>query len=145
MAVKQMKPTTPGQRGMTSRDFSEVTTKKPVKSLVNSKKITAGRNNKGRITTRHKGGGVKRYLRNVNFSLPVGTKATIEAIEYDPGRTAHIARIKDQDSQYHYILAAEGMKVGKTVESGPEAPVAKGNRLPLSKIPNGSTIYAVEL
>jgi len=145
MAIKLFKPTTPGQRGMTTRDFSEITTKKPIKSLLKSKKITAGRNNKGRITTRHKGGGVKRYIRIVNFSLPAGTKATVEAIEYDPGRSANIARIKDQDEQYHYVLCHEGMKVGQVVESGPEAPVAKGNRLPLSKIPNGSTIYGVEI
>jgi large subunit ribosomal protein L2 len=145
MAIKQMKPTTPGQRGMTTRDFSEITAKKPIKSLITNKKITAGRNNKGRITTRHKGGGVKRYIRIVNFNLPAGTTATIEAIEYDPGRTANIARIVDQEKQYHYVLAAEGMKVGNTIQSGPEAPVAVGNRLPLSKIPNGSTIYAVEL
>jgi large subunit ribosomal protein L2 len=145
MAIKLYKPTTPGQRGMTTRDFSEITTKKPLKSLIKSKKITAGRNNKGRITTRHKGGGVKRHIRMVNFNLAAGTKAVIEAIEYDPGRSANIARIKDQDEVYHYVLAAEGMKVGQTLESGPEAPVAVGNRLPLGRMPTGSTIYAIEM
>lgn len=145
MAIKQLKPNTPGQRGMTTRDFSEVTTKKPVKSLLKSKKITAGRNNKGRITTRHKGGGVKRHIRMVNFNLAPGIIATVEQIEYDPGRSANIARIKEDNGTYHYIIAAEGLKVGKKIESGTEASVSKSNRLPLSKIPNGSTIYAIEM
>ncbi len=145
MAIKTMKPTTPGQRGMTTRDFSEITAKKPLKSLLKAKKITAGRNNQGRITTRHKGSGVKRFIRMVNFNLASGTKAVVEAIEYDPGRSANIARIKDQDNQYHYIIAAEGLKVGMNVESGPEAPISVSNRLPLKAIPNGATIYAVEM
>ena len=101
MAIKAYNPTTPGRRGMTSRDFSEVTSKNsPVRSLVSIKKVTAGRNNQGRITTRHKGSGVKRFIRNVNFNLASGTKAVVEAIEYDPGRSANIARIKDQASEY---------------------------------------------
>jgi len=145
MAVKLFKPTTPGRRGMTSRDFSEITAKKPLKQLLKAKKITAGRNNKGRITTRHKGGGVKRFIRIVNFNLEDGTKATVEQIEYDPGRSANIARIKDQDNNYHYIVAAEGLKVGTTVESGAKAKVSVGNRLPLKNIPNGSTIFCIEM
>lgn len=145
MAIKTYNPTTPGRRGMTSRDFSEVTTNKPVRSLITIKKITAGRNNQGRITTRHKGSGVKRFIRNVNFNLAEGTKAVVEAIEYDPGRSANIARIKDENNQHHYIIAAQGLKVGAKVESGVEAPVSVGNRLPLKAIPNGSTIYAIEM
>ncbi|MDO8265452.1 MAG: 50S ribosomal protein L2 [Candidatus Saccharibacteria bacterium] len=145
MAIKTLNPTTPGQRGMTTRDFSEITAKKPIRSLISIKKITAGRNNQGRITTRHKGSGVKRFIRNVNFNLAEGTKATVEAIEYDPGRSGNIARIKDQTNQYHYILAAEGLKVGDKVESGIDAPVSTANRLPLKAIPNGATIYAIEL
>ncbi|MFT4532015.1 MAG: large subunit ribosomal protein L2 [Candidatus Saccharimonadales bacterium] len=145
MAVKLYKPTTPGRRGMTTRDFSEITTSKPLKSLLVTKKITAGRNNKGRITTRHKGGGVKRHIRNLNFNLAAGTVATIEQIEYDPGRSANIARIKDQEGEFHYILAAKGMKKGMKIESGAEAPVSVGNRLPLNKIPAGSVIHAIEL
>jgi large subunit ribosomal protein L2 len=130
---------------MTTRDFSEITAKKPVRSLIGIKKITAGRNNQGRITTRHKGSGVKRFYRNVNFNLAAGTKAVVEAIEYDPGRSANIARIKDAENTYHYIVAADGLKVGATVESGAEAPISVGNRLPLKNIPNGATIYCVEM
>ncbi len=146
MAIKTYNPTTPGRRGMTTRDFTEITTKGgPVRSLISIKKITAGRNNQGRITTRHKGSGVKRFIRNVNFNLAPGTKAVVEAIEYDPGRSANIARIKDQTNTYHYIVAAQGLTVGMTVESGTEAPVSVSNRLPLKNIPAGSTIYAIEL
>lgn len=145
MAIKTYKPTTPGRRGMTTRDFSDITTDKPLKSLLTSKKITAGRNHKGRITTRHKGGGVKRHIRLVNFNLPSGTNAIVEQIEYDPGRSANIARIKDDNGDFHYILAANGLKVGKKVASGLEATIAVGNRLPLKNIPAGSVIHAIEL
>lgn len=145
MAVKYYKPTTPGRRGMTTRDFSDITTSKPLKGLLVSKKITAGRNHKGRITTRHKGGGVKRHIRVINFNLESGTVAEIEQIEYDPGRSSNIARIKDQKGVYHYILAANGMKVGMKVAAGSNAPVSAGNRLPLKNIPAGSVIHAIEL
>jgi large subunit ribosomal protein L2 len=145
MAVKAYNPTTPGRRGMTSRDFSELTTNKPLKSLVKNKKITAGRNNQGRITTRHKGAGVKRRIRLVNFNLVPGTIATVEQIEYDPGRTANIARIKDSNGDYHYILASQGLKVGSKIESGSEAPIKPGNRLALKNIPAGSVIHSIEL
>jgi large subunit ribosomal protein L2 len=145
MAIKIIKPTTPGQRGMTSQDFDEITAKKPVKSLLRIKKGVAGRNNQGRITTRHQGGGVKQYYRLVNFKLAPGTIATIEAIEYDPNRTARIARIKDQNDKYHYIIAAEGMKIGQKIKSGDEVSISKGNRLPLKNIPLGTTIYGIEL
>src|SRR5689334_12008444 len=118
MAIKQHKPTTPGQRGMTTQDFSAITTKSPVKSLLVLKKKTSGRNNQGRITTRHKGGGVRQFYRVVDFGLLDGTEATIEHIEYDPNRSARIARIKDQDGKYHYVLASQGMKVGKKISSG---------------------------
>lgn len=145
MAVRQLKPTTPGRRGMTTRDFSQVTTNKPVKSLLVTKKISSGRNNQGKITTRHHGGGVKRHIRRVNFNLPSGTIATVEHIEYDPGRSANIARIKDQDGEFHYVIATNNMKVGSKVQSGAEAPVAPGNRLPLKNMPAGSVIHAIEL
>ena len=145
MAIKTYKPTTPGRRGMTTRDFSEITTDKPLKRLVTSKKITAGRNHKGRITTRHKGGGVKRHIRIINFNLPVDTNAVVEQIEYDPGRSANIARIKDEAGEYHYILAADGLKVGKKISCGPDVPISVGNRLPLKNMPAGSVIHAVEL
>lgn len=145
MAIKAYKPTTPGQRGMTTQDLSEITTKKPLKSLLVSAKVGSGRNNQGRITTRHRGGGVHRFYRLVNFQLANGTKATIEQIEYDPNRSARIARIKDGEGAYHYIIAAKGMKVGQKIVSDQEAPIETGNRLPLKNIPVGSVIYAVEL
>lgn len=145
MAIKAYKPTTPGTRGMTTQDFSEVTTKRPVRSLTVIKKKTSGRNNQGRITTRHKGGGVRRYYRIINFGLPAGTEATVEHIEYDPNRSARIARLKDQNGAYHYIIAANGMKPGHKVSAGEEVAIETGNRLPLRNIPTGSTIYAIEL
>ena len=145
MAIKVLKPTTPGRRGMTTQDFSEITTKKPLRSLLVRKNSRAGRNNQGRITTRHQGGGVRQHYRLMNFKLASGTTATIEAIEYDPNRSARIARIKDQDGVYHYILAAQGMAVGQTITAADEAPIETGNRLPLKNIPTGATIYAIEL
>lgn len=145
MAIKAYKPTTPGSRGMTTQDFSEVTTKKPVRSLLATKKKTTGRNNQGRITTRHKGGANRRYYRVVNFKLPAGITAKVEHIEYDPNRSARIARLKDQEGNYHYIVAAHGMKQGDTIQSGAEAPIEKGNRVPLRNIPTGSVIYSIEL
>lgn len=145
MAIKTYKPTTPGRRGMTTQDMSEITTKKPLKSLLVPKKRGSGRNNSGRITVRHRGGGARQFYRLVNFNLPEGTTATIEAIEYDPNRTARIARIKDDTGTYHYVIAAKGMKVGKKISSGSEIAISTGNRLPLKDIPLGSVIYGVEL
>lgn len=145
MALKAYKPTTPGRRGMTSQDFSDITTRKPLKSLIKIKKSTAGRNNQGRITTRHRGGGVKRMYRLMNHQLPAGTKAVVEQIEYDPNRSARIARIKDQHGLYHYIIAARDMTVGSKIESGADVAVEAGNRLPLANIPVGSQIYAIEI
>lgn len=145
MAIKAYNPTTNGRRGMTSQDFSDITTKKPVRSLVRIRKSTAGRNNQGRITTRHKGGGVKKMYRLMNHQLAAGTKATVEHIEYDPNRSARIARLKDQHGLYHYIIAARDMKVGNKVESGDTAAIETGNRLPLANIPVGSQIYGIEI
>lgn len=145
MAIKAYKPTTPGRRGMTSQDFDQVTTKKPLKSLTVIKKKQSGRNNQGRITTRHKGGGTRNFYRLVNFGLAPGTNATIEEIEYDPGRSARIARIKDDKGVYHYILASHGMKKNQKIASGEDIPVENGNRLQLKNIPVGSVIHAVEL
>jgi large subunit ribosomal protein L2 len=145
MPIKAYNPTTPARRGMTSQDLSEITTKKPLKSLIKSKKQNAGRNNTGRITVRHRGGGVKRHYRLVNHRLAPGTKATIEEIEYDPNRSARIARVKDQNGLYHYVLADTSMVKGKTIESGAEAPIESSNRLPLANIPVGTQIYAIEI
>ncbi|MEO8784865.1 MAG: 50S ribosomal protein L2 [Candidatus Saccharimonadales bacterium] len=145
MAIRALKPNTPGQRGMTTQDMSEITTRKPVRSLLVIQKRGSGRNNQGRITTRHKGGGTKQFYRLINFKLASGTTTTIEHIEYDPNRSARIARLKEADGTYHYVLAANGMKVGQTVISDEEAPIETGNRLPLKSIPVGSTIHAIEL
>ncbi len=145
MAIKVLKPTTPARRGMTSQDFSKVTTNKPLKSLLVVKRRTNGRNNQGRITVRHRGGGAKRFYRLVNFKQLDFETATIEAIEYDPNRTANIARIKDQNNKYHYVLASGSMKVGQVITIGEKAAIEDGNRLPLKSIPTGSFIYGIEL
>jgi large subunit ribosomal protein L2 len=145
MPIKAYNPTTPARRGMTSEDYSQITTRKPLKSLIKSKKQNAGRNNQGRITTRHRGGGVKRHYRLMNHNLADGLKLTVEEIEYDPNRSARIARVKDQHGLYHYILADTSMTKGKTIESGAEAPVEQSNRMPLSRIPVGTQIYAIEI
>lgn len=145
MAVTYYKPTTPARRGMSSQDFDTITTKKPVKSLLVVKNRGSGRNNQGRITTRHQGGGAKQFYRLVNFALAPGTSATVEHIEYDPGRSARIARIKDQAGKYHYVLAPASLKPGDKVESGDDASFKTGNRLLLKNIPLGSSIHAIEL
>lgn len=145
MALQAYKPTTPGRRGMTSQDTSDLTTNKPLRSLLVAKRRGNGRNNAGRITTRHQGGGARQFYRIVNFQLAPGTTAIIEQIEYDPNRSARIARIKDNKGTYHYVIAASGMKVGQKLGSGKDAPIENGNRLPLRNIPIGSTIYAIEL
>lgn len=146
MAIKSYNPVTPARRGMSSQDFDGITTKKPLRSLTQVKKTTSGRNNQGRITTRHRGGGIKRFYRVVNFRLEPGTSATVEQIEYDPNRSARIARIKDNSGNYHYILATKGMKPGrKIVVTEEEGAVTRGSRLPLKAIPTGTAIHAIEL
>jgi large subunit ribosomal protein L2 len=145
MPIKAYNPTTPARRGMTTEDYSEITTRKPLKSLIKSKKQNAGRNNTGRITVRHRGGGVKRHYRLVNHRLAPGLTVTVEEIEYDPNRSARIARVKDQHGLYHYILADTQMTKGKVIVSGEDAPVESSNRMPLSRIPVGSQIYAIEI
>ncbi len=145
MSVKAYKPTTPARRGMTSQDLTKITTKKPVKSLLVIKKRTNGRNNQGRITVRHRGGGAKRFYRLVNFKQLDFEKATIEHIEYDPNRSARIARLKDETNKYHYVIASTGMKIGQVITVGSSAAIEEGNRLALKDIPTGSFIYALEL
>ncbi|MBX4196959.1 50S ribosomal protein L2 [Candidatus Saccharibacteria bacterium] len=145
MPIREYKPTTPARRGMSSQDFDAITAKKPLKSLVRTKKQNSGRNNQGRITTRHRGGGARRHYRLVNFKMLSGTSATVEQIEYDPNRSARIARIKDQDGTYHYVLAIRGMKPGKKFSVNEEASIETGNRLPLKNIPTGTQIHAIEL
>jgi large subunit ribosomal protein L2 len=145
MSIKQYNPTTPARRQMTSADYSEITTKRPLKSLLKHKKQNAGRNNTGRITVRHRGGGVKRHYRLVNHNLPKGLTLTIEEIEYDPNRSARIARVKDQNGTYHYILADTSMKKGARIVVDEAAAVEDGARLLIENIPIGSRIYAIEL
>jgi len=143
--LKTHKPTTPGRRGMTSQDTSTITTNKPLRSLTVAKRTQSGRNNQGRITTRHKGGGVRRFYRLVDFAFAAGLSAVVEHIEYDPGRSARIARIKDNNGKYHYVLATNDMAPGSRIESGEEVAIENGNRLPVKNIPVGSSIHAIEL
>lgn len=143
--IRKIRPTTPGQRGMTSQDFDGITTKRPLRSLTQQKRKTSGRNNQGRITTRHKGGGVRQFYRMVNFDLAKDTTAVVEHIEYDPNRSSRIARIKDSQGVYHYILAPKTVTIGHQIACGDEAPVEIGNRLPLKNIPAGTAIHAIEL
>jgi large subunit ribosomal protein L2 len=130
---------------MTSEDYSEITTKKPLKSLLKSKKQNAGRNNAGRITVRHRGGGVKRHHRLVSHNLPEGLKLTVEEIEYDPNRSARIARVKDEAGAYYYVIADTSMTKGKTFTIGKDSAIEVSNRLALADIPVGTYIYAIEL
>jgi large subunit ribosomal protein L2 len=143
MAIKQYNPTTPGRRGMSSQDFDAVTTRKPLRSLVVTKRRGNGRNNQGRITTRHQGGGARKHYRLVNFDFK--GEGVVEHIEYDPNRSARIARIKDAKGAYHYVLAASGMKQGQKLSADAEAAIEMGNRLPLANIPVGTTIHALEM
>lgn len=145
MAVKTYKPTTPARRGMSSQDFDKITTKKPLKSLLAPKKRSSGRNNRGVITVRHRGGGAKKFYRIVNFKQLDFGKATIEHIEYDPNRSANIARIKDENEKYHYIIAGGKMRVGQVISVGEQSAIEEGNRLPLGSIPAGTFIHGIEL
>ena len=143
MAIKTYNPTTPGRRGMSSQDFDAITTRKPLRSLLVTKRRGNGRNNQGRITTRHQGGGARKFYRLVNFNFK--GEGVIEHIEYDPNRSARIARVKDTDGTYHYVIAAGGMQVGQKLVAHAEAAIEMGNRLPIRNIPVGTTIHAIEL
>ena len=146
MGIKTYKPYTPSRRQMTGSDFSEITKKTPEKSLVVSLKKNAGRNNQGKITVRHHGGGNRRKYRLVDFKrYKDGIAATVIGIEYDPNRSANIALICYEDGQKSYVLAPEGLHVGDKIMNGPEAEVRVGNCLPLSKIPVGTMVHNVEL
>ena len=146
MAVKQFKPTSPGRRGMSGFTFDEITKKKPEKSLLATRKRMSGRNNQGKITVRHRGGGPKRRIRIVDFKRDkIGVPGRVLAIEYDPGRTSRIALIAYRDGEKRYIVAPVGLKVGDNVQSGPESDVKAGNSLPLQNMPNGTVIHNIEL
>jgi large subunit ribosomal protein L2 len=145
MALKLYKPTTPGRRGMTTADTEVLTKKKPTKSLIVIKKTGSGRNNQGKITVRHRGGGVKRYYRLVDFDFKQVKSAVVEAIEYDPNRSAHIALVRLDSGKPAYVIAGSGMKVGDQLASGDDAAIKTGNRLALKNIPAGTQIYNIEL
>ena len=145
MAVKHLKPTSPGRRWQTVSDFAEITCTKPEKSLLEPLPKKAGRNNQGRITTRHQGGGVKRRYRRIDFKRNKdGVPAKVATIEYDPNRSARIALLHYADGEKRYILCPKGLKVGDTVLSGTGADIKPGNALPLSDIPVGTLIHAIE-
>lgn len=144
MAVRRLKPNTNAQRQMSVDDFSDVTTRKPEKSLLAKKKKSTGRNNQGKVTVRHKGGGVKRKYRIVDFRMLEG-KYEVKTIEYDPNRTARIALLESDKGQKAYIIAPEGLRLGKKVVFGDDADIQMGHRKQLKNIPVGTFIYNVEL
>lgn len=146
MAIKKYKPTSNGRRNMTSSDFAEITTSTPEKTLLAPLKNNAGRNNNGRITVRHQGGGHKRQYRLVDFKRNKdNVVATVKTIEYDPNRSANIALVHYEDGVKAYILAPKGLEVGMTVVSGPEADIKVGNALPLANIPVGTVVHNIEM
>ncbi len=146
MAIKNFKPTSPGRRGATGPSFDEITRKKPEKSLVQPLRKQAGRNNQGRITVRHRGGGAKRRLRIIDFKRDnFGVPGKVVSIEYDPNRSARIALVQYADGDKRYILWPVGVKLGDSIMSGPDAEIKPGNALPLTNIPLGTVIHNLEL
>ncbi len=146
MGLKQYKPTSPGRRFQTVSDFSEITSTTPEKSLLEPLPKKGGRNNNGRITTRHQGGGHKRRYRVIDFKRKKdGVPAKVATIEYDPNRSARIALLHYADGEKRYILAPKGLTVGDTITSGPGSDIRPGNALPLADIPVGTVVHAVEL
>ena len=146
MAVRKYKPTTPGRRGASVSSFDEITRAKPEKALVAKGRMKAGRNVHGRITTRHQGGGTKRRFRVIDFRRNKdGVPARVAHVEYDPNRSARIALLHYADGEKRYILAPQGVSVGDTLTSGPDAEIRPGNSLPLRNIPVGTVVHAVEL
>jgi large subunit ribosomal protein L2 len=146
MGIRVLKPITPGTRFYSVSTFEEITTDKPYEPLLVSLKRTGGRNNTGRITSRHRGGRHKRQYRIIDFKRDKrGIPATVETIEYDPNRSARIALLKYEDDEYRYILAPDGLKVGDKLMAGPNAEFKVGNALPLKNIPIGMFIHNIEL
>ncbi len=147
MGIRTYKPTSPGRRGATVSDFADLTPgAKPEKSLLRPLRKTGGRNNQGKITVRHRGGGHKRQYRVIDFRRDKeGVPARVHSIQYDPNRSARIALLYYVDGEKRYILAPDGLKVGQRIETGPEAPPNVGNSLPMKRIPLGTTIHNVEL
>jgi large subunit ribosomal protein L2 len=147
MGIRKYKPTSPGRRGATVSDFAELTPgAKPQKSLLRAKKKKGGRNNQGKITCRHRGGGHKQRYRVIDFRRAKdGVPARVASIQYDPNRSARIALLHYVDGEKRYILAPDGLRVGMQVMSGPDAPPTVGNCLPLNKVPPGMAIHNVEM
>ncbi|HEV2404495.1 MAG TPA: 50S ribosomal protein L2 [Ktedonobacterales bacterium] len=146
MPIRMYRPTSPGRRGMSVSTFEEITRSKPERSLIKKQISKAGRNNQGRITARHRGGGVKRRYRIIDFKRNKhGVPAKVFSIEYDPNRSARIALLHYVDGEKRYILAPNGLKVGDSVMSGTEAEIRVGNALPLRNIPTGTVIHNIEL
>ena len=146
MGIKKYKPTSPGRRGMTVSTFEEITTSTPEKSLLQPLKSKGGRNNQGRMTTRHQGGGHKQMYRLIDFKRDKDNiPARVASIEYDPNRTANIALLNYADGEKRYIIAPYGLKVGDTIYSGDAVDIITGNCLPLSSIPVGTVVHNVEL
>ena len=146
MAIKVFRPTSPGRRGMSGPTFEEITKDKPEKSLLVPLKKRGGRNNQGRMTVRHRGGGAKRKLRVIDFKRDkTGVPGRVAAIEYDPNRSARIALIFYADGDKRYILAPVGLNIDDTVMSGPDAEVRPGNALPLNSIPSGTSLHNIEM
>jgi len=146
MPVKQYKPTSPGRRGATGHSFEEITRSTPEKTLVAPLKRQAGRNNQGKITVRHRGGGAKRRLRIIDFRRDkFGVPGKVVSIEYDPNRSARIALVQYVDGEKRYIIWPVGVKVGDVLTSGPEAEIKPGNALPLKNIPSGTVIHNLEM
>ncbi len=146
MPIRQYRPTSPGRRGMSVSTFEEITKTKPEKSLTTKLQKHGGRNNQGKITTRHRGGGEKRAYRIIDFKRnKLGVPARVAAIEYDPNRSARIALLHYVDGEKRYIIAPLGLNVGDMISAGPEADIKPGNALPLKNIPVGTTIHCVEM
>ena len=146
MAIRNYKPTTPGRRKMSALVNEEITTSTPEKSLTVTLKKNSGRNNQGKITVRHQGGGVKRKYRIIDFKRnKVNVPGTVATIEYDPNRTANIALINYADGEKRYIIAPKGLEVGAVIESGENADIRVGNALPIMNIPVGTMIHNIEL
>ena len=146
MAIKHYKPTTNGRRGMSTLANEEITTSTPTKSLLASKSKTGGRNNQGKMTVRHIGGGAKRKYRVIDYKRnKVGVTGRVATIEYDPNRNANIALINYKDGEKRYIIAPNGIKVGMIIENGESADIKVGNALPLKNIPVGTMVHCIEL
>ncbi len=145
MPVKSYKPTSPGMRQRTTSGFADITAKRPEKSLTRGKMATGGRDNKGHLTSWWRGGGHKRSYRQIDFLREkLGIPAKVASVEYDPNRSARIALLHYADGEKRYILAPDGLKIGQTVVSGPQADIVTGNALPLKSIPLGTVVHNVE-